>query len=153
MVALAADEIVMDENAVLGPLDPQVGQYPAASILKVVEEKNVDRVDDETLILADIARKALRQVRESVAELLSHRMDSEEAGKVSEQLTSGQWTHDFPISCQFLRGMGIDVFCNPPGDIYRLMELYPQLPQRRPSIQYVPLPEARSRDKIQTDRP
>jgi ClpP class serine protease len=28
LIALAADEIVMDENAVLGPVDPQLGQYP-----------------------------------------------------------------------------------------------------------------------------
>jgi len=37
MIALAADEIVMDPNAVLGPVDPQLGQYPAASILRVME--------------------------------------------------------------------------------------------------------------------
>ncbi len=35
LIALAADEIVMSEYAVLGPVDPQLGQYPAASILKV----------------------------------------------------------------------------------------------------------------------
>jgi len=27
MLALAADEILMDENAVLGPVDPQIGQW------------------------------------------------------------------------------------------------------------------------------
>src|SRR6202162_872784 len=35
LLALAADEIVMSEYAVLGPVDPQLGEYPAASILKV----------------------------------------------------------------------------------------------------------------------
>ena len=42
LIALAADEIVMDENAVLGPVDPQVGQYPAASILQVVSQKETN---------------------------------------------------------------------------------------------------------------
>src|SRR3989475_3484330 len=37
LIALAADEIVMDHNAVLGPVDPQVGQSPAASVLTVLE--------------------------------------------------------------------------------------------------------------------
>jgi ClpP class serine protease len=37
LVSLAADEIVMDPNAVLGPVDPQLGQAPAASILTVLE--------------------------------------------------------------------------------------------------------------------
>ena len=39
LLALAADEIVMDENAVLGPVDPQIGQWPAASIIKVAESQ------------------------------------------------------------------------------------------------------------------
>ncbi|HEX9075816.1 MAG TPA: S49 family peptidase, partial [Anaerolineae bacterium] len=37
LLALAADHIVMDPNAVLGPVDPQLGQYPAASIIRVTE--------------------------------------------------------------------------------------------------------------------
>ncbi len=52
ILALAADEIIMDENAVLGPVDPQLGNFPAASILKVVEEKPISDIDDQTLIMA-----------------------------------------------------------------------------------------------------
>src|SRR3989442_14089461 len=70
LIALAADEIVMSEYAVLGPVDPQLGQYPAASIIKAVAKKSLDRIKDETLILADQAEKAVRQVRTSVRELL-----------------------------------------------------------------------------------
>jgi len=51
MIALAADELVMDENAVLGPLDPQLGQYPAASLVKVLETKPIKDIDDQTVIL------------------------------------------------------------------------------------------------------
>jgi len=29
LIALTADEIVMDPNAVLGPVDPQIGNMPA----------------------------------------------------------------------------------------------------------------------------
>ncbi|MFN3505767.1 MAG: SDH family Clp fold serine proteinase, partial [Caldimicrobium sp.] len=35
LIALACDEIVMDEHAVLGPVDPQIEGYPAASILRL----------------------------------------------------------------------------------------------------------------------
>ncbi len=58
-IALAADEIVMDPDAVLGSLDPQLGQHPAASIVRAVEWKTErhQEVDDETVILADVARK------------------------------------------------------------------------------------------------
>jgi len=66
LIALAADEIVMCEHAVLGPVDPQLGEFPAASIVKAVREKPIEHVDDQTLILADTAEKALRQVKGSV---------------------------------------------------------------------------------------
>jgi len=33
LIALSADEIIMDPNAVLGPVDPQLSEYPAASVL------------------------------------------------------------------------------------------------------------------------
>src|SRR5438067_8821404 len=58
LIALAADEIVMDPNAVLGPVDPQLGQSPAASILSVLERKKPEDIEDRTLILADVSRKA-----------------------------------------------------------------------------------------------
>ena len=35
LIALAADEIVIDAHAALGPVDPQLGQYPAASLVEV----------------------------------------------------------------------------------------------------------------------
>lgn len=63
LIALAADEIIMDKNAVLGPVDPQIGQYPAVSILKTASTKNKDELDDETLILADVASKAVHQLQ------------------------------------------------------------------------------------------
>jgi ClpP class serine protease len=66
LIALAADEIVMSRYAVLGPVDPQLGQSPAASILKVVEQKPIAEIDDDTLVKADIARKAIAQVKQVV---------------------------------------------------------------------------------------
>ncbi len=46
LIALAANEIVMDANAVLGPIDPQLGDFPAASVLTVLEKKPIDKIDD-----------------------------------------------------------------------------------------------------------
>src|SRR4029453_2108136 len=58
LLALAEDEIVMDANAVLGPVDPQIGDMPAASILQVLKLKQANRIKDETLVLADMAAKS-----------------------------------------------------------------------------------------------
>src|SRR3979490_19052 len=65
LIALAADEIIMSKHAVRGPIDPQIGQSPAASLIKVVEQKPIAKVDDETLVLADVGRKAITPVKES----------------------------------------------------------------------------------------
>lgn len=140
MIALAADEIIMDDNAVLGPVDPQVGNYPAVSILDAVRQKGKERVDDQTLILADVAAKALRQVDAFVSQLLSDKMDLKKAREVSRTLTGGRWTHDFPITAERLRELGLPVSTGLMREIYLLMQLYPQPAQRRPSVQFIPIP-------------
>src|SRR5215510_2935652 len=91
LIALAADEIVMDPNAVLGPVDPQLGQSPAASVMTVLERKNINDIDDQTLILADVARKALVQVEATVRDLLAERLPSEQAADLARKLASGTW--------------------------------------------------------------
>ena len=147
LIALAADEIVMDENAVLGPVDPQLGEYPAASILQVLEKKDVNEIDDKTLILADVARKALKQTRGAVVEILStNGMDRAKAEELAEALTCGQWTHDYPITMEEARKLGLPVRDEMPQEIYTLMNLYPQPAQRRPSVQYIPVPYRREKE-------
>ncbi len=145
LLALASDEIVMDPNAVLGPVDPQIGQQPAASILTVLEKKDINEVDDTTIILADIARKAMVQVEDSVSSLLRHKMPEEDATRIARLLTEGSWTHDYPLTLKQLKSIGLPVTTGMPWEVYRLMELYPQPPQRRPSVQYVPAPYRRER--------
>ena len=145
LIALAADEIVMDENAVLGPVDPQLGHQPAASILKVLERKPISEIDDDTLIMADIAEKALRQVKQTVLELLHGRMDAEKAEKVATTLSTGVFTHDYPITVDEARALGLPVSTEMPKTIYEMMALYPQTAQRRPSVEYIPVPRRSER--------
>ena len=139
LLALAADEIIMDCNAVLGPVDPQLGQFPAASIIKAVEQKNVDRVDDTTLIMADMARKATKQMEDFMTSVLEDKK-YENARELAKMLTEGRWTHDYPITCEILSEMGLKVNHDFPTEVYDLMDLYPQPAQRRPSVEYIPLP-------------
>jgi ClpP class serine protease len=140
LIALSADEIVMAQNAVLGPVDPQLGQSPAASILKVLERKPIAEIDDQTVIQADMAGKALRQVERTVRELLGERMAAEKAAELAKTLSTGTWTHDYPISVDEARELGLTVSTEMPAEIYELMALYPQTSQRRPSVEYIPLP-------------
>lgn len=140
LIALAADEIVMDENAVIGPVDPQVGQQPAASILAVVEQKSINEISDETLIMADIARKAIRQVKDTVRRIVSEHHEPDAAEKLADILASGRWTHDYPISVEEARLLGLPIHTDVPTGVYQLMNLFPQSGRGRPSVEYIPVP-------------
>jgi ClpP class serine protease len=145
MLAMAADEIVMDENAVLGPVDPQLGTTPAASVLKVLEDKPISEIDDQTLITADIARKAILQVQKFVRSLLEdtipqQKIAPENIDRIIAALTTGVVTHDYPISVEEAQELGLPVTPGLPKQIYDLMELYPQPMTGRPTVQYIPMP-------------
>ena len=158
LIALAADKIIMDENAVLGPVDPQLGQWPAVSILAAVEQKPVKDVDDQTLILADMSRKALRQVRHTVMDIVKlNDLAPDKAETIAEKLSTGVWTHDYPITVGEARELGLPIDTNMPTEVYQLMNLYPQAGQRRPSVDYIPVPypiqpPAPKRDRDGADR-
>ena len=138
LIALAADEIVMSPHAVLGPVDPQLGQFPAASILKAVARKPVAEVDDQTLIMADQAEKAIAQVRASVHDLLADKTTPERADELSRLLSEGTWTHDHPINYETAKNFGLPVRDDIPDEIMGLMNLYPQPVRRLPTVEYLP---------------
>ncbi len=139
LMALAADEIVMDSNAVLGPVDPQIGDLPAASIVRMVEMKKPSNVSDEMLVMADIAQKARLQTATFVVEVLLKHLPKDKAAGLATVLSDGRFTHDFPIMVEAARRLGLPVSTNMPKPIYELMDLYPQTGSGRPSVLYVPL--------------
>lgn len=140
LIALAADAIVMSPHAVLGPVDPQIGQHPAASILSVVRDKPIAEIDDATLIMADQARKAVEQVAALVAELVADGHEPDQARRLVALMSEGHWTHDYPITAAAARELGLPVSENMPQDFVRLMGLYPQPTRQRPAVEYLPLP-------------
>jgi ClpP class serine protease len=142
VLALAADEILMDDAAVLGPVDPQLGDAPAASLLRVTAMKPLERVDDRTLILADVAEKAVRHMKQVVRGLVAERVGQEKADTLAEELAGGHYTHDDPITVAEAQELGLPVTVGLPAEVYDLMELFPQAGRRRPSVQYIPLPMA-----------
>jgi ClpP class serine protease len=138
LIALAADEIVMSEHAVMGPVDPQIGQYPAASILNAVEQKSKDRIHDETLILADQASKAIHQVHDTVRDLLHGKYPDAVVSNLATTLSEGRWTHDFPITFDYAKELGLHVKSDMPSEILDLMALYPQPVRSLPTVEYLP---------------
>jgi ClpP class serine protease len=143
LIALAADTIVMAPHAMLGPIDPQVGGYPAASVARVLRDKPMAEVDDQTVILADIGEKATRQLRTAAEQLLGRHMDPAKAAELADQLSKGQWTHDYPITADEAASLGLPVSTDLPDEVAELMVLYPQPVRTTPSVEYVPAPPRR----------
>jgi len=141
LIALAADEIVMGDHAMLGPVDPQIGEYPAASLVKLVQTKPIADIDDRTWILADMGRKAMDQLREHMKELLAEHFTPERAEELARIMSEGRWTHDFPITFEEAQGLGLQVTKGLSDELYQLMSLYPQPMKRQPTVEYIPLPK------------
>jgi ClpP class serine protease len=142
LIALAADDIVMSRHAVLGPIDPQLGQSPAASLIKVVEQKPIAEIDDQTLVMADVGRKAIAQVKQSASDILKRRLPADQAEALADKLSTGTWTHDYPLFAATAKELGLPVSTEMPDDVLELMKLYPQ-PVRTQSgggVEYLPGP-------------
>jgi len=150
LIALAADEIVLDSHATLGPVDPQLGQYPAASILAAVEVQQ--KHDDNTLILADMSRKAIFQVETFVRQLLERRLEPVRAREAARILASGVWTHDHPLVARDLVALGLPIQVGVDPEERELLRLYPQPRGREASVEYMPGPPAVPRREFSRSR-
>jgi len=144
LISLAADEIVMSENAVLGPVDPQLGDVPAASVVKLLDQKDINKIDDKTLIMADVAKKAISQLENAVYDLLKGKYEDSKAKELARLLSTGTWTHDYPITYEEAKSLGLNVSKEIPIEIMQLMSLYPQPVKRMPSVEYIPIPRHKS---------
>ena len=138
LIALAADEIVMGEFSVLGPIDPQISGLPAASIVRAKDAKPIESVFDLTLVLADVSEKALDQVKRGAVEILTPRMDTDKAKALAEKLAGGHWTHDYALTPQEASDLGLPVKVGMPQEVLNLMKLYPQ-PVQRSGVEYLPI--------------
>jgi len=139
-IALAADLLVMNSDAVLGAMEPVVNGYPTSSYKHVLKSKALAKIADETWIYADLAEKQLAQARAFVLELCKETVAAEDLDKLAEGLTSGRWTHDYPISVKELKDLGLSISTELPIEIYQVMNLYPQPRGARPSVEFIAVP-------------
>ncbi|MDD1758145.1 MAG: hypothetical protein LUQ22_05380 [Methanotrichaceae archaeon] len=145
LIAFAADQIIMDPHAALGPVDPQLGDqsgvYPATSLLKVVQKKKIDEMDDKTLVYAEEAQKAITQMREVLKKILEGKCGEGRMDNIIEEFVSGKYTHDHPfMGDDAQRLLGECVTTDVPQEVYDLMRLFRmEVGRRRPGVEYVPL--------------
>jgi ClpP class serine protease len=138
LIALAADEIAIDAHAALGPVDPQLGEYAARSLVEVAERPGDH--EDRTLLLADVGRKAIAQVESFTERLLVRYMEPERARDVARVMATGTWTHDHPLLAPDLTLLGLPIKIGVAEPERQLMTLFPQPRGRASAVEYVPGP-------------
>jgi ClpP class serine protease len=73
--------------------------------------------------------------------LLERRLPAEQACKLAEKLSTGTWTHDYPIAPEEARELGLAVNTNIPDQVLELMTLYPQpVHTQAGGVEYLPIP-------------
>ena len=137
LMALAADEIVMGEFSMLGPIDPQIMGISAASIIAARDAKPVEHVSDIALVLADVSDKATAQVKRGAVEIMTPRMERDKAKALADTLTSGQWTHDYALTPAEATDLGLPITVGLPQGVLDLMTLYPS-PVKQSVVEFLP---------------
>lgn len=137
LIALAADEVVMGEFSMLGPVDPQIMGVSAASILAARDAKPVAHVSDLALVLADVSEKAIAQVKRGAVEIMTPRMERAAAEALADTLTSGTWTHDYALTPEEATGLGLSITVGLPQQVLDLMKLYPA-PVKQSVVEFLP---------------
>jgi len=134
LIALGADKIVMDKDAIIGPIDPQLIEgktaVPAVALVDIPKLKKWNNIDDSTVVLIDQAKKSVKQVKDMIISLLSDHTKPEQLNKILDRLVGGHVTHDYPIFPEEAKKMGLPVSTRMPPELYELMALYPQ-PSKR----------------------
>lgn len=120
LIALAADEILMENYAVLGPVDPQFNGYPAAAYMSLLTEKPLQAVQDEVVLMTHVARLASGQVKNFVKWLLADRLPAEKCEGLADFLTGGYITHDTPITLTTAQSWGLSVREGVPPEVFEL---------------------------------
>ena len=134
LIALAADEIIMEPYSVLGPVDPQIGGWPAGALIHLAEKKPAESIGDQVLLMGEIARLSLASVQRFILWLLADKLPQQVAAQTAEFLTGGYVAHDTPVMLDSARTLGLVVTTPIPQRVYELFETCAFGPTKRPCL-------------------
>ncbi len=120
-MAFAADEIVMSAHAGLTPVDPFTPAGPASAVLKGIAGKPIGKVEDETVMCADIARKMVDEAKRVTCELMHSKHDHSGVCRLADELVSGKFSRDRAITAEVAKDVGLNVNVRMPGAVYDLI--------------------------------
>lgn len=111
MIALAADKVVMDDTASIGPIDTIYGGFSAEAYEALLEQKGVEATQDVLVMLAHEAKKydryAVRVARTIIND--AHKDKARPEHHLADHLSSGRMSHSEAITAREAEDLGMNV--------------------------------------------
>ena len=127
LLALAADEIYLEKNAFVSPIDPQLIGFSAASIIKYADQYghiSTGWVGDIMKLASGQAKSANNRMNFLLKKMLVDNYTSDDIEIISDELASGKYNHDKPLFYNDLKMYLDNVHDGIPNDIYKLYQLH-----------------------------
>lgn len=129
MLALIADDVYLGKNAYISPIDPQMGPFSAASIVKFCDRTTPGSwLGDLTKLFRRDAEAAMTRVQELIFKAVYGRGDHTE---IFQELASGKYNHDRPIFFSEASRTIPYIHSGIPPDIHRLFDLHNKKSERK----------------------
>jgi ClpP class serine protease len=130
VISLAADEIVLAPNAVLGPIDTQFRvqhlkrMMPARAVLDLCATKRRSRIHDELVELGIECKRSVTQDHKSALALMQGTYARATAERIAHTLNDGTLTHGFPVTYAHARKLGLNVRTDIPPEAIAVVRAY-----------------------------
>jgi ClpP class serine protease len=130
IISLAADEIVLAPNGVLGPID---SQFPVShlrrmvatrAILDLVDTKPRTHIHDELLELAVMCRRTIVDDHRNALDLMRNTYSPQTAERIAHALNDGIYTHGFPVTYATAKKLGLNVSTSMPPEAMAIMRAF-----------------------------
>lgn len=121
LLALAANDIVLDPNAVLGPIDPQIYvpngcsdntySVAAANLQQLLQSKPAASISDAVLMSAQSAAKWAELIPDFLRSLMlwKRQYSPDAIDRIVHQLATGKVPHSFPVTAEQAQQLGMNV--------------------------------------------
>jgi hypothetical protein len=135
IIALAADEIVMSPQAVLGPIDVQTGievpeigggvvTAPASAFISLKRQKPKSKIYTSLLAHADYCAEFEKQHHKNMVELMVGTYSRRHANHIVHTLNNGKLSHGYPITFQKAKSLGLKVSDQMPDEPMDIVEYF-----------------------------
>ena len=112
LLSLSTDEIIMADNACIGPVDCQLGslfKYGSAKSWNQIVKYKGKRSEDGSIQMAMMGSQYTRSIRTHLENVLDFGLDKKQKKLIADYLTNGNIEHAYPLTSNELINMGIPI--------------------------------------------